>query len=322
MEAMNKARAMLDALMGPGRDAATDKDAAKEKFKDASVCKSYLAGCCPWDPALLGGKRKFAVCERIHSEAMVAQFKGHEDHAELLKDYERQCFKDLQYVVRECEGRIIAERARIRDDWGRKRPPLPVHVIDRVSQMKRESTSMLSQAEALDDDKMKEKHAMLQRSQDLLKEAEAVEEAETEKLKKTMVQEDVCETCGTCYQGEQGNAAHRQFKVHGAYTDIRARLAELEPKYGKPKNGDAREPGAKPDAEGADKPERSEPADGKAADGRRDEARRPDDDRDRKGGRDKDRRRRDDSRDRRDRGRDRRSRSRSRRRRSRSRRRR
>lgn len=232
--AMNKARAMLDSLMGPGRDAAVkDKAKAKEKFKDPSVCKAFLVGCCPMGPGMLGGTRNYPMCSLNHSETMKSQFEVHPEHGQLLRDYEITCYKDLQWVVRECEAKVAAERARMRDDWGRRRPPLPARVIDHVSAMKRESSGLFRAAAELDDDQVKEKQEMIVRSQDIMKEAEALEVTETEKLKKTAITEECCDICGHCYHGDSGNAAHLGFKVHGLFKEVRDKLAELEPKYGK-----------------------------------------------------------------------------------------
>mmetsp|Transcript_52348 Transcript_52348/g.168680 ORF Transcript_52348/g.168680 Transcript_52348/m.168680 type:complete len:366 (+) Transcript_52348:101-1198(+) len=241
---MNKARAMLDALMGPGRDVVEkDKGKSKEKFKDKEVCKAFLVGLCPLDPGLLGGKRNFTVCDKIHSEIMRQQFEAHADRQDLEWDYKLQCLKSLEHAIRECDSKILNEKARIRDDWGNRRPPLPAHVIDQVSRMKRESSAMFAMAEQLDDDRFKEKEALVTRSAEIMKEAEALEEVETKKAIKTAITEEVCEVCGTCFQGSAGDAAHLQFKIHHGYGEIRAKLEELKPfkdeceKKGKEKDG-------------------------------------------------------------------------------------
>eukprot|EP00931_Biecheleriopsis_adriatica_P067759 TRINITY_DN41825_c0_g1_i1.p1 TRINITY_DN41825_c0_g1~~TRINITY_DN41825_c0_g1_i1.p1 ORF type:complete len:320 (+),score=83.13 TRINITY_DN41825_c0_g1_i1:75-1034(+) len=319
---MNKARAMLDALMGPNRDEREkDKEKAKEKFKDKGVCKSFLIGLCPMDPAYLGGKRQFKACSKIHSEIMRDQFTGHPDAEVLRGQYEKDMLLDLEHAVRECEARILDEKGRIRDDWGRRRPPLPVAVIDKISAMKRESSTKVKQAEALDDDKFAEKQRLISEAEDLTKEAALMEEEETKKAVAAAIPEEVCEICGTCYQGDAADAAHKKFKIHLAYKEIRDRLEKLKPKIEEQKKKKEDKDGS-----GADKDEgrrrtkdRDRDEDGKDED-RRDRSRRRGRDRDsREPKRDRGRR---DSRDRgrdgdrgRDRGRERRERSRSRRRR-------
>ncbi|CAE7943254.1 crop [Symbiodinium sp. KB8] len=229
--AMNKARAMLDALMGPNRnEKEVDKAKAKEKFKDPGVCKSFLIGLCPLDRAYLGGKRQFKPCEKIHSEIMRDQFITHPDADELRRQYEADTLPSLEFAVRECEARIADEKGRIRDDWGRRRPPLPVPVIDKLSAMKRESSAKVKQAESLDDDKFQEKARLMAEAEDLTKEAAAVEEEETKKAIAAAVPEEVCDICGTCYQGAAADAAHKQFKIHNSYQEIRNKLDELKPR--------------------------------------------------------------------------------------------
>lgn len=56
------------------------------------------------------------------------------------------------------------------EDVRRKKPPLPIQVNDRLAQMKRESSALVQRAEALDDDKLKEKEALMQQANEVLKE--------------------------------------------------------------------------------------------------------------------------------------------------------
>lgn len=227
---MNKARAMMDALMGPGRDAALDKDKAraKEKFKESDVCKSFLVGNCPLDTAFLGGKRNFQACEKIHSDLMKQQFEAHPDTKDLRREYESELLGSLKYAVGECDFRINKEKARMSDDWSRKKPPLPATVIDKLSKLKRESSSLVKAAEELDDDRFEDKRAMTARADELAKEANAYEEVELQKAVETGVFEKVCEICGSCFIGDTANAAHKQFNIHVAYEQIREKFAELD----------------------------------------------------------------------------------------------
>mmetsp|Transcript_44563 Transcript_44563/g.129585 ORF Transcript_44563/g.129585 Transcript_44563/m.129585 type:complete len:378 (+) Transcript_44563:117-1250(+) len=228
---MNKARAMLDALMGPGRDTIEkDKTSAKEKFKDKSVCKGYLIGLCPLDASLLGGRRSFSVCSRIHSEPMRDLFKAHKDVEALTLEYEQQSLQDLEFVVRECEGHIAQEKQRIRTDVRRKKPPLPPAVNDRLSAMKRESSAMVQKAEQMDDDQIREKEALITKANELMKERDELLEIETKKAMEALDPEEVCDICGTSYVGKDGDAAHLKFRIHDAYKQIRARIAELKPR--------------------------------------------------------------------------------------------
>lgn len=227
---MNKARAMLDALMGPGRDEAEQKGKSNEKFKDKTCCKSFLVGMCPLDISLLGGKRKFKVCEKIHSEMMREQLKKHPDSEALTHQYEQINLEDLEYVIKQCEDHIAEEKSRIRSDVRRKKPPLPLHVNDKAAQMRRESSALIQKAESIDDDNLREKEMCINSSNALLKERDEMLEDEMKKAIEAVVPEEVCEICGTAYIGSDGNGAHLQFKIHAAYKSLRERVEELRPR--------------------------------------------------------------------------------------------
>lgn len=228
---MNKTRAMLDALMGPGRDTLIkDKGASKEKFKDKSVCKSFLVGLCPCDKEMLGGKRKFQACEKLHSELMKDQFKAHPQTDVYREEYEKLCLQELEYAVRECESHIAAERQRIREDLRRRKPALPGIVNDKLAIMKRESSAMIQRAETLDDDQLREKEALITKAAELMKERDELQALETKNAIEAIIPEEVCEVCGVSYVGRDGDAAHKAFRIHDAYKRIRARIKEMRPK--------------------------------------------------------------------------------------------
>merc|ERR1712039_112437 len=159
-------------------------------------------------------------------EVMRGLLDSHKDKAEFTKDYERISLQDLEYAVRECEGHIAQERQRIRTDIRKKKPPLPPAVNDRLSRMKREASAMIEKAEAMDDDQIREKEGLVSKANELLKDRDDMLEAKT--AVEAMEPEEVCDICGTAYQGEDGDAAHRKFRIHAAYTEIRARIAELK----------------------------------------------------------------------------------------------
>ncbi|CAE7213902.1 crop [Symbiodinium sp. CCMP2592] len=245
---MNKARAMLDALMGPNRD-------EKEVDKAKAYVKVFSSGFArlielTWAAPQLHVRSRGSMPELMFNDTIVAlsisctrapvqasgctdtawlRFITHPDADELRRRYEADTLPSLEFVVRECEARIADEKGRIRDDWGRRRPPLPVPVIDKLSAMKRESSAKVS-TRGLDDDKFQEKARLMAEAEDLTKEAAAVEEEETKKAIAAAVPEEVCDICGTCYQGAAADAAHKQFKIHNSYQEIRNKLDELKPR--------------------------------------------------------------------------------------------
>merc|ERR1719215_2495907 len=179
---------------------------------------------------MLGGKRKFQTCSKLHSETMKSQFEAYAEVDEYRRDYEVRLLAELELIVRDCDGKVNDEKARIRDDWGLKRPPLPPSVIDKLSQMKRGSATLVRQAEALDDDKFQEKQQLTARANEMQLDCQQLEEAETKKALAAAGTEDVCEVCGTTFKGKAGETAHLQFKIHGAFEQIREKLVELRAK--------------------------------------------------------------------------------------------
>jgi len=224
---MDKARAMLDALMGPGRDETNTKGPKTEKFKDGSVCKSFLLGWCPLDPLVLGGKRRMAPCSKIHSALMKEQFEAHPDVDKLRLEYQVVALRDLEYIVRECDSHIASERNRIRQDTGRKKPPLPAVINDTLSIMKKQSAAMIARAESLDDDQLREKEVLVKKAAEINQDREELLELETKKAIEALKPEEVCEICGTSYMGEDGRAMHNKFKIHEGHEKVRRKLAEL-----------------------------------------------------------------------------------------------
>jgi len=238
---MNKARAMLDSLMGPNRDT---KEKNKEKFKDHSVCKAFLLGLCPMDAAYLGGKRNFKTCTKIHSEIMRDQLNAHPDAEKLKRQYELEVLPDFNYVIDQCEKRIVEERKRIREDWGNRVRPLPADTVQEVYAMKRAHGVRMKEAESLDDDKFELKIKLMREADELAKEAQALEERELKKAKDNAINEEVCEICGTSYLGSAGNAAHLQFRIHNAYSEIRDKHREIKDRIAR-----AKKEGVEPEAQ-------------------------------------------------------------------------
>lgn len=122
---------MLDALMGPGRDLATG-DRPNDEFKDKGCCKHYLVGCCP--NAMLGKKMEairqspatFCICPgvvferasilnpegctKLHSQGLRTQLAEHPDHAKYRSQYEEDLRKFLNEVIMEADGKAGHEK--------------------------------------------------------------------------------------------------------------------------------------------------------------------------------------------------------------------
>jgi len=128
---MNKAKAMLDALMGPSRDV-QKKDKPNDEFKDRNVCKLYLVGCCP--DAILGKKLEairqspasFSIspgvifdkasvlnpkgCEKLHSQGLRTQFAEHPETAKYRRQYEEELQRFIREIIIEAESKSSHEK--------------------------------------------------------------------------------------------------------------------------------------------------------------------------------------------------------------------
>ncbi|OLQ06247.1 Luc7-like protein [Symbiodinium microadriaticum] len=227
---MNKARAMLDALMGPQRDQKKDENA--EDWKDKSICKGYLIGFCPFDKFVVGGKRGIDPCDKIHSEVIREKFlatKDGKEGSDLRIKYEEYSIRDLEFCVQEAEAYGRREVERLRKEPRSK--ALPADVNQKISQMKRESTNLAQKANALEDCEARKKEELTKQSDDLLEEAKKYEKEEEEKVKANF-RPLACEVCGTAYisNNEGEYEAHLRYKIHNSYAEIRARLKELKDK--------------------------------------------------------------------------------------------
>ncbi|CAK0887251.1 unnamed protein product [Prorocentrum cordatum] len=226
--AMNKARAMLDALMGPGRDAG--KKDAKASFRDRAVCRSFLIGFCPLDKSVLGGKRSLEPCARIHSETMKEKFEADPEAESYRKDCEASAFKDLEYVIHECDGHISREKARVREEARKRKWALPTDVNARISQMKKEVQALEKSCEGMDDHQHKEKENNLKQAELLKKDIEEYTKEETRKAAEKVEPDEVCDVCGTVYANKEQQDLHLNYRVHKAYVEARERFKELKEK--------------------------------------------------------------------------------------------
>lgn len=224
---MNKAKALLDSLMGPARD--VKKDENSKDWKDRTVCKSFLIGFCPNEKKALGGKRTIEVCPKIHSEIIKATFEEHKDGkpgSEFRIRCEEIALRDLEYVVGECEAHAKSEAERIKREPKSRRLPPEANI--KISAMKREREQLLLKAETLDDCAARENENLTKQAQTLQDDAEAYQKEEERKVAEAAPKTLLCDICATAYTGDEENEKHLKYKVHGAYAKVREQMALLK----------------------------------------------------------------------------------------------
>lgn len=110
MSAHDQIRAMLDELMGTGRDGENNK--YKVKFDDPRVCKSFLLGCCPHD-ILSSTRMDLGECPKIHDLALRADY----EQATKGKDYyyDIDAMEHLQSFIAECDRKTELAKRRLKE---------------------------------------------------------------------------------------------------------------------------------------------------------------------------------------------------------------
>eukprot|EP00441_Pelagodinium_beii_P022483 CAMPEP_0197655064 /NCGR_PEP_ID=MMETSP1338-20131121/39228_1 /TAXON_ID=43686 ORGANISM="Pelagodinium beii, Strain RCC1491" /NCGR_SAMPLE_ID=MMETSP1338 /ASSEMBLY_ACC=CAM_ASM_000754 /LENGTH=309 /DNA_ID=CAMNT_0043230635 /DNA_START=71 /DNA_END=998 /DNA_ORIENTATION=- len=224
---MNKAKAMLDALMGPNRDnAATDR---RDEWKDAKVCKRFLIGFCPYDKSVLGGRRSMEVCSGIHNEMLREAFKDHEDgdpNGRFVRQCEEKLIKDLSEAISKKDA-YAKEQLAIKGAELKIRRSGPNKEIGR---MKREAMELKEKADALEDADATQKEQLLKQHELALKEYEDYVKEVEKKEEENAPKASSCKVCGTAYATDDEYKAHLERKMHVAYAAVHAKADELKAK--------------------------------------------------------------------------------------------
>lgn len=242
-EMSQKARALLDSLMGLSRDKAVEERTG-EDFLQKNVCKHYLIGFCP--NAALGGKiGSLEKCKKIHSEACIQELKKHAKREKYQKEYSDSLARLLGDLVSEADTRASRE----------KRKKRPRETVVRISD------SLKGKMEAYEETKQN----LLRRAKEKAGRGdEAGKEADEHEAERAQIQinsikkshttefpgEEVCEACGVLYLlgdnpehklSEQNEQEHFASATHEGYVTARAKLAQLRDDGGKSNNRDHEE---------------------------------------------------------------------------------
>jgi hypothetical protein len=227
---MNKAKAMLDALMGPSRDTSS-KNISEDDWKDSRVCKSYLVAVCPYDKTMLGGRKGIEVCSKIHNPALRQAFNDHADGASdsrFRETWEEDAFQ------------ILTDTLTARDRWAREQASIKNAELnirtsgqDRdVGKMKREVCAIKEKADALDDTESVAnatlKAQLLKEYAEGLEEYEAFKKEKEEKEKANIPRAKSCTICGTAYLNDDDYNLHCGWTRHSTYVQIQEHFDSLK----------------------------------------------------------------------------------------------
>jgi len=227
---MDKAKAMLDALMGPSRNAsASDKST---DWKDKSVCEMFLVGFCPYDKAVLGGRRGMDPCPKIHNEMLREAFNQHEDGA-ASSSFRHECEDKLLRALVDAvaEKELYAKKQLESKRADGKLRIMPGGISTTIRKMKREAMALKEKADAMDDSEGIKKEQLQKEATQALADYDAFVTEEERKVAQAAGPRAMsCEVCGTAYAGDDEYKLHLNYKLHGCYSQVLEKLEELKAK--------------------------------------------------------------------------------------------
>ncbi|KAG8193516.1 hypothetical protein JTE90_003728 [Oedothorax gibbosus] len=229
MSAHEQMRAMLDQLMGTGRDGENNK--FKVHFTDPRVCKSFLLACCPHD-ILAATRMDLGECPKLHDLALRADF----EQASLKKDYfyDVDAMEHLQNFINECDRRTEQAKRRLAETQEELSAEVAAK-LQRVHELAEQIGVKLSEAEKLGAEGMVEESInKMGEVEECRKQKALAEQDYRNAMPASSYQQQklrVCEVC-SAYLGIHDNdrrlADHFGGKLHLGFITIREKLDELK----------------------------------------------------------------------------------------------
>ncbi|KAL0278373.1 UNVERIFIED_CONTAM: hypothetical protein PYX00_000208 [Menopon gallinae] len=229
MTAHDQMKAMLDQLMGTGRNGENNR--YHVKFTDPKVCKSFLLNCCPHE-ILASTRMDIGECLRIHDLALRADY----EQAAKTRDYHYDitAMEHLQAFIGECDQRTEQAKQRLAETQEELSAEV-AQKANKVHELAEQIGEKLARAEQLGAEGMVEESMKLMvELEDLRKKKALAEQEYRNSMPASSYQQQklrVCEVC-SAYLGIHDNdkrlADHFGGKLHLGFIKIREKLAELE----------------------------------------------------------------------------------------------
>ncbi|KAF8777513.1 putative RNA-binding protein Luc7-like 2 isoform X1 [Argiope bruennichi] len=229
MSAHEQMRAMLDQLMGTGRDGENNK--FKVHFTDPRVCKSFLLSCCPHD-ILAATRMDLGECPKLHDLALRADF----ENAAQKKDYfyDVDAMEHLQNFINECDRRTEQAKRRLAETQEELSAEVAAK-LQRVHELAEQIGKHLAQAEKLGEEgNVEESMKIMEEVEEFKRQKSLAEQEYRNSMPASSYQQQklrVCEVC-SAYLGIHDNdrrlADHFGGKLHLGFIAIREKLKELK----------------------------------------------------------------------------------------------
>ncbi|XP_061883276.1 LUC7 domain-containing protein isoform X1 [Entelurus aequoreus] len=228
MSAQAQMRAMLDQLMGTGRDG--DSMRQRIKFSDDRVCKSHLLDSCPHD-ILSGTRMDLGECVKVHDLALRADFEIASKEQEFF--FELDATEHLQSFIADCDRRTELAKKRLAETQEEISAEVTAKA-ERVHELNEEIGKLLASAEQLGGEgnvdeaqqlleKVEKTRTMKKEAEDIYRNSMPASSFQQQKLR-------VCEVC-SAYLGLHDNdrrlADHFGGKLHLGFIEIREKLEKL-----------------------------------------------------------------------------------------------
>uniref|UniRef100_A0A8C7ZML6 RNA-binding protein Luc7-like 2 n=1 Tax=Oryzias sinensis TaxID=183150 RepID=A0A8C7ZML6_9TELE len=228
MSAQAQMRAMLDQLMGTGRDG--DSMRQRIKFTDERVCKSHLLNSCPHD-ILSGTRMDLGECAKVHDLALRADYEIASKEQEYF--FELDATEHLQSFIADCDRRTELAKKRLAETQDEISAEVAAKA-ERVHELNEEIGKLLAKAEQLGGEgnvdeaqqlleKVEKTRALKKEAEDVYRNSMPASSFQQQKLR-------VCEVC-SAYLGLHDNdrrlADHFGGKLHIGFIEIREKLEKL-----------------------------------------------------------------------------------------------
>ncbi|XP_077380471.1 putative RNA-binding protein Luc7-like 1 [Festucalex cinctus] len=228
MSAQAQMRAMLDQLMGTGRDGDTMRQ--RIKFSDDRVCKSHLLDSCPHD-ILSGTRMDLGECVKVHDLALRADFEIASKEHEYF--FELDAAEHLQTFIADCDRRTELAKKRLAETQDEISAEVTTKA-ERVHELNEEIGKLLASAEQLGGEgnvdeaqqlleKVEKTRVLKKEAEDIYRNSMPASSFQQQKLR-------VCEVC-SAYLGLHDNdrrlADHFGGKLHLGFIEIREKLEKL-----------------------------------------------------------------------------------------------
>uniref|UniRef100_A0A3B1KIG5 Zgc:158803 n=1 Tax=Astyanax mexicanus TaxID=7994 RepID=A0A3B1KIG5_ASTMX len=228
MSAQAQMRAMLDQLMGTGRDG--DSMRQRIKFTDERVCKSHLLESCPHD-ILSGTRMDLGECLKVHDLALRADYEIASKHQEYF--FELDAAEHLQSFIADCDRRTELAKKRLAETQEEISAEVAAKA-ERVHELNEEIGKLLARAEQLGGegnvDEAQQVLEKVEKTRTLKKEAEDIYRNSMPASSFQQQKLRVCEVC-SAYLGLHDNdrrlADHFGGKLHLGFIEIREKLDKL-----------------------------------------------------------------------------------------------